>query len=106
MKKKFIGKFEVTKHAQIRMQQRSISEEVTDIILTFADRRSHIDGGSQALFVSRKRAKELVVEGKITPKLADRITSKSVVVSDDDNIVTAMHMKDGKRGRAYRKGRR
>lgn len=106
MGKRFIGGFEVTKHAQIRMQQRGVRDGMTDIILTFADRRVNVGGESQAFSVSRKNAQKLIETGVMAPSMADRIKNKAVVVANDNHVVTVMNLEDGKRGRRYRKGRK
>lgn len=97
--------FKVTKHAQMRMQQRGVQDSIAGTILTFADRRVHIGGGCQAFSVSRKNAQELIKTGVMTPSIADRIMKKGLVVSNDNTVLTVMHMENGKRGRPYRKGR-
>ena len=97
--------FKLTKHAAIRMQQRGFLNNTAEIILTHADRHVHIGGGDRAFSVSRKKAERLKATGEIAPSMIDRIHSKSIVVSNDNAVITVMHVKAGKKGRPYRKGR-
>ena len=93
-------------HASIRLQQRGIKKTVAQTIIKYADKEVRVGKGLVSVSVSKRCAVRLGEEGVLEPKMLEKITSKSVIVSNDNDaatVVTVMHMKAGKVGRHYRK---
>ncbi|XDZ64990.1 hypothetical protein AB8880_08640 [Alphaproteobacteria bacterium LSUCC0684] len=93
-------------HATVRLQQRGIRKSVVTTIIRYADKEVPVGKGLVSVSVTKRCAIRLGEEGTLAPKMVEKITGKSVVVSNDNDetkVVTVMHMKSGKAGRHYRK---
>lgn len=103
---KSIDDIEFGAHASVRLQQRGIKKSVAETIIKYADREVRVGKGLVSISISKRCAVRLGEEGVLEPKMLEKITSKSVVVSNDNDItkvVTVMHVKAGKMGRHHRK---
>ena len=95
---------EICPHARQRMQQRGINQETVDAIIEYADGKAHKGESRIAYTVSHKRANKLEQQGKLSPKLADMVCDKAVLVSNKggmEQVVTVLHEHRSKRGRGY-----
>ena len=92
-----------SKHAKTRMQQRGIKQRIVDIIVTFADDAVHVGADTKSLFITKKTAEWLKASGKITAADCERLRKISVLVSNDNEIVTVQRVKPGQAGRRYRR---
>lgn len=77
---------ELTAHAQIRQQQRGISDSVFDIISNNG-RVSYAPGGAMKIFFGKKEYTTAVHEIKKMLKLLDRAKGGTLIVADD-KVVT------------------
>ena len=93
-------------HANARMQQRGIRPSLARLIIKHADRAFHVGGGLTSMSVSKRCAIRLGEEGKVRPDMIDKLTGKSVVVTNDNmttQVVTVMHVEAGSKGRHHRR---
>jgi hypothetical protein len=81
--KKAISSPKVSKHAQRRLQQRGISEDVVRLIEAFG-RFHYQKGGSELAYIDNKRVSEL-------RKALDKVAGVQLVISESNKVVTAMH---------------
>lgn len=76
-----------TAHAQTRCQQRSISSEVVDALLSYGERRRH-DGAD--VYYLTKAARSRVAGALGTQyRMMERALNSYIVVSDDGQVITA-----------------
>lgn len=78
-----IGKMHLTRHAHKRKQQRGIKDNSIFLIEMFGDRK-YQKGGSEVLYLTRKRQKEL-------KKALDKIDGVQVITSKEGEIITVQH---------------
>lgn len=76
----------MTHHAEIRCNQRGLSNDVLDIIQKFG-RIIHAPGGVEKLFFGAKEHQHAVSELKRTIKLLDRAKNGTLIVAGE-NIIT------------------
>lgn len=77
----------MTRHAEVRCNQRGIQQDVVDAILKFG--REHERNGAFVLFMDKAaHAKARKVLGKQYARIADRL-NVYLIVGDDGSIVTA-----------------
>ena len=77
-----------SKHAQQRVQQRGIDEEVVEILVEHGRRRYH-NGGVTCYMDKRTRARlESVMEGSAYRRVADRLDRYVVLSPDGTQILT------------------
>tara|TARA_Y100000589_G_scaffold225383_1_gene212818 strand:+ start:156 stop:494 length:339 start_codon:yes stop_codon:yes gene_type:complete len=103
---KSLDDIEFGAHASVRLQQRGIKKSVAETIIRYADREIRVGRGLVSVSVSKRCAIQLGEKGVLDPKVVEKITSKSVIVSNDNHaikVVTVMHVKAGKVGRHHRK---
>ncbi len=87
-----------SRHAARRCANRGLRPEFLAVLLYHADLEVDVGGSATAFSVSRDRAKAL--------NLGDRLGHYAAVVSADAVVITVIPIRSGRRGRAYRKGRR
>ena len=83
------GQAMLTQHAVTRCQQRGISAETVDVLLTFGRRRFR--HGAEICFMDRsgrQKAEETLGRPQFA-RIADRLNSY-VVVSDEGSVITAV----------------
>ncbi len=85
-----MNRFNLTTHAQHRIQQRGIHSETLQVILQQADKFHYTREGAQSIFVSQKKIKKLLSTKKIKPYLAEKL-KKVVLVENQGVILTAFH---------------
>jgi len=81
--KNTISSPKVSEHAQRRLQQRAISDDMVRLIEAFG-RYHYQKGGSEVAYIDSKRISEL-------RKALDRVAGVQLVVSESNEVVTAMH---------------
>lgn len=88
-------------HARWRMRQRGIRDADVALLLFGADREASVGGGCVAISISRRRRKQLLIEG-YSPSSIERAVRIAAVESGDGEIVTVLRPSD-RRGRRYRR---
>lgn len=83
----------MTDHANVRIEQRKISQDVINFVLFEADRFVPTREGLTKLFISKKRLKSLVLRGLCPKHLAKEVSRVNLVRSDDAVLVTAYRAK-------------
>ena len=78
-----IKKTHITQHAQQRKQQRGITDKIISLIEFFGECK-YQKGGTEVLYISRKRQKELQIA-------LDKINDVQVIASNDGGIITVQH---------------
>ncbi|POF63044.1 hypothetical protein CFR73_09270 [Novacetimonas maltaceti] len=78
----------MTKHATRRSQQRAIRPVVLALLLEHGVRKP-AGGGSEMIYLPRRRHAELLAEGICTDD--DRLKGIYAIISADDQIVTVGH---------------
>lgn len=86
----------MTKHAQIRCQQRGIKRGDVESILTHADVENPAGDGAVVISISRQRAKFISVN--------DVARRCAVILSEDGVIITACQIHNTRHGKAWRRG--
>ena len=76
-------KMKKSKHAQKRMQQRGITDEMIALIEIFGV-CEYQEGGSEVLYMKREKIMEL-------RKALDKMVRVQVIASNDETIVTVQH---------------
>ena len=77
-----------SKHAQQRLQQRGIDDEVVTTLITYG-RRHHHKGGITCYMDKRTRARlESLVDGETYRRVADRLDRYVVLSPDGTQILT------------------
>ena len=80
----------ITKHAEVRCQQRGIKSDLLDLIVLHGE-ESTLPGGATGYFLRKKDKKNLVRKLKKTIQLLDHLGGVQVVESVDGQILTAYH---------------
>ena len=80
----------ITRHAQIRSQQRGIPPMVLDLILQFGSTESAGDGASKMFFDKAARRRLHSYAGTLAPMLDEHLDSYAVV-GQDNQIITVGH---------------
>jgi len=93
--------FTLTRHAQVRCQQRGIPYEVLRTILEHGDQVQRVKGGAVARSVSLRGQSRLVRQG-LHAQTVER-TKNVYAVTSEGRVLTAFHG-SGRRARTYRKG--
>ena len=81
--KKAISSPKVSEHAQRRLQQRAISDDMVRLINAFG-RYHYQKGGSEIAYIDSKRVSEI-------RKALDKVDGVQLVISESNEVVTAMH---------------
>ena len=84
--------FEMTQHANKRMQQRGIKPEIIAFIFNEADQVKRCQGGATSLFVSKKKLASAEIKKVYPARLLERVNGV-VLVEVENNLVTAFHKK-------------
>jgi len=92
---------EISKHAQIRTQQRGIPESVVELILDYGS-PNDVKGKAIAFEVTGETINSLLSQVKSLLHNIEKLRNKVVLVSEDGKVITAYH-KTGKREREKRK---
>ena len=90
--------FTLSRHANRRCASRGLRPEFLTALLHHADLEVDVGGSATALSVSKERSKAL--------NLDDRLGHYAAVIAADATVITVLPVQAGRRGRAYRKGRR
>lgn len=80
----------LTRHAETRMQQRSISRRAVEMLITYGEYRRH-RGAEICYFSKGSRLRMLQDLGKRAFLKLEKILDAYLVVSDDGAIITAGH---------------
>lgn len=80
----------MTRHAQIRSQQRCIPPMVLDLILQFGSTESAGDGANKMFFDKAARRRLHSYAGALAPMLDEHLDSYAVV-GQDNQIITVGH---------------
>lgn len=80
----------LTRHAQVRSQQRGIPPIVIDLILQFGSQESAGDGASKLFFDKAARRRLQSYAGTLAPMLDEHLDAYAVV-SQDNQIITVGH---------------
>lgn len=81
--------FTITEHARKRSQQRGITDDVIQFIMTNADRSVHIGDGSESLCVSHKQL-DVLKSNLRSSDIIDRSKNVYLIISDE-YVKTVMH---------------
>ena len=81
----------ISRHAEIRSQQRGIRAEVARLIFLHHDSVRHVGGGCRSIFISRRHATKLRAAGEKVSLIEAAIGVILVLGQGDDCVVTAMH---------------
>lgn len=95
-------RFELSRHAERRCQQRGITREVLAVVLEEADQVRPVGGEGVARYISKRRRRQLVQDGR-PPQLIEKTRSLCAVTAGEQ-IVTVFHG-CGRRARPYWRGR-
>lgn len=79
-------------HAKVRSQQRGIPKSTIDLILQFGEPKE-LPGNAVAYRVNRDVIPKLQARVKAILKQIETLKDKTVVISDDNNIITVYHQK-------------
>jgi len=82
----------ISRHAQIRSQQRGIPESITELILEHGEPTIAV-GNVMRYEVSGKMINSLQRKVKLLINQIERMKNKVVVVSDEGVIITSYHKK-------------
>ena len=74
-------------HADIRSQQRGIPPKIIDLIITFGI-KTRKPGGVWEYTITKKKKQKVTRELKQLLQLFDKSSNKSVIVSNDNTIIT------------------
>jgi len=77
-----------SQHARHRMQQRGISSESVELLLTYG--RSNYHRGREVVFFDRRAMDSLQARGELSGAACDRIR-RHYLVLDDGDVVTVGH---------------
>jgi hypothetical protein len=80
----------MTRHGQLRSQQRCIPHIVIDLLLQFGASERAGDGATKRFFDKRSRRKLHAYAGPLAP-LLDQHLNVYAVVSSDDRVITVAH---------------
>lgn len=78
----------LTRHAEVRRQQRGIPWEVVDVLLAYGEHRRH--RGAEVCFMDKRSrsAARRVLGSEAYARMSDRLGAY-LVVADDGSVVTA-----------------
>lgn len=81
-----------TKHAEIRSQQRGVSQEQIDLILSFG-KKTRRPGGGWEYRIKKKQKTTAISELKRRIRLIEKSADKGVLVNQNlDTIITVYHI--------------
>lgn len=76
-----------SKHAKVRARQRGFSTTSLDIILEFG-REEQAPGNSTRIFMGKRECQRAITEFKRMIQLLDKAKGGTIIVADDDSIIT------------------
>ena len=85
-----VGNIELSNHASARMQQRGVNPRSVEFVLDNADKSEFVGSGCREQWISRRRLSSLRRRGA-DGNLIERAAGVSIVISNDDMIVTVFH---------------
>ena len=85
-----ISNIELSNHASARMQQRGVNHRALGFVLDNADKSEFVGSGCREQWISRRHLSRLRRRGA-DGHLIERAAGVSIVVSNDDMIVTVFH---------------
>lgn len=83
----------LSKHAQLRSQQRGIPESLLDLVLEYGEPKV-VGGDAISYEVSGKNANAIQAHLKQLIQNIDKVKNKVVVTGSDGTIITTYHRKD------------
>lgn len=89
-------------HAQARMQQRSLSPEILDLIVLLGSRVSE-KSGADSIELEEKERKQLCKKIRHALRVLEKPGSPFVIVSEDDLVVTCAHPVKQRRRNKHRR---
>lgn len=95
----------LTKHAQMRMQQRGVKDLRMEILRNLADLELPVGRGLHAMRLSQRALSEARAQG-LSAQEADRLQRMVLVESADGALVTVAHLHGGKAKAYTRRDRR
>ena len=94
--------FEMTNHARCRAQQRGVTHDTLNFVITHSDVWLHAGEGSKSTRISNRRLGELSREG-YPGTLIERATNVVVIVDPlCGSVITVLHDQGSKKSRKYR----
>ncbi len=81
----------LTKHAQVRAQQRGIRSQTIDMILEMGDRKVRLPGNSFAISVSKSRALDLIRLGFPAADVERATNVVAVISANGGAVITVEH---------------
>ncbi|WP_374576432.1 DUF4258 domain-containing protein [Phenylobacterium sp.] len=92
----------LSKHAAIRANQRGITHQMIEDVLSNADVEAPVGGGCTVLRVSKQRLRDRTLKGHVTTR-PEKLASLALVWSDEAaEVVTLLVDHGGAKGRRYR----
>lgn len=100
-----MGRLELSRHAQSRVNQRGVQMQTLRILLDTAEQAVCVGGGCSAVSLSRSQIQDADLRREHGGRL-DRMARLKVICADDTGeIVTVMIDRNGRDGRRYRRRR-
>lgn len=93
----------MTQHAERRSQQRGIRKQAVSLILSLADRTTHVGSGAVYKFLSHHRISQLRDAG-LLPAVCDRLRKTGIVFDPRTETVITVLRGGDRRIRRYRRG--
>ncbi len=84
------GNIALSNHASARMQQRGVNLRALGFVLDNADKSEFVGSGCREQWISRRHLSMLRLRGA-DGHLIERAAGVSIVISNDDMIVTVFH---------------
>lgn len=93
----------LSRHAMVRANQRGVTHDVLDALISHADFEAPCGGGCTVLRLTRDRLLDRDLRASLGPNF-DRLKDLAVVVADDTGeVVTVLHDHGRADGRRYRR---
>lgn len=83
-------KLKVSRHAAVRMSQRSIPLRQVQMLLAYGDMNAAA-GGATAITLDHRAAEELRGDSFLLPHQIDRLQRLRAITSSEGNVITVMH---------------
>lgn len=78
----------ITRHAQVRMQQRSIPQIIIDLLVDFGDRHA-AGSGAESCFFSKRSWRRVIRHAGSAARHLERWRNVYIILSEDGAVVTA-----------------
>ena len=92
----------MSRHAVQRSQSRGVSPHLVEAVMEYADIETKVGCGCVSWMISRQRLAR-IPNGMLTAAQRERLDGIAVVVSNDDCIVTVIHLHGSKAKRYLRR---